>query len=209
MCSLSHRIMRSIRARYGRGKRVFSPKNFLQLGTRAAVDQALSRLAKKGILRRVSRGLYDLPRFSDILKRPAPVSIDSVVNTIAQRDRIQVMPDGIVAANNLGLTNAVPAKNAYITNGSSRTLKIGNRTVFLRHVGAPLIKWAGRPGAQVVQALFWLGKAAASDPQVTSTLRSRLPDSVKQDLIKDIDDLPRKWMATIVRSINLDPSVAM
>lgn len=206
MTSLSDSIMRRIRA-HGRGKWVCSPKDFLHLGTRAAVDQALCRLVKKGVLRRVGRGLYELPRMSKLLKRPAPPSVDTIVKTIARRDQVKVMPDGIVAANSLGLTNAVPAKNIYLTDGSSRTLTVDNWTISFRHVGSSLIKWAGRPGVRVVQALSWLGKAAALDSQVVDILRSRLTDRDKQGLIKNLDDLPRRWMVDIVQAICLDPSV--
>jgi hypothetical protein len=206
MNCLTDKIMRRVRG-YGRGKWVCTPKDFLDLGCRAAVDQALSRLVGRGLLRRIGRGLYDLPRISGILNRPAPASIDAAVNAVVRRDRIQVLPDGIVAANQLGLTNAVPAKVAYMTNGSTRTLKIGGRTVQLRHVGDTIMRWAGRPGAQAVQALVWLGKAAAVDPQVTRLLRSRLPNAAKQDLLRDIDALPH-WIRAIVRNITADQGVA-
>lgn len=206
MDSLTDKIMRRIRA-HGRGKWVCTPKDFLDLGSRAAVDQALSRLVKSDTLRRIGRGLYDLPRMSGILKRPAPPNVDAAIDAVVKRDRIQVLPDGIVAANQLGLTNAVPAKTAYITDGTTRTLKIGGRTVQLRHVGHYVMRWAGRPGAQVVQALKWLGRAAASDASVTDILRSRLSDSVKQDLMKGIGALP-VWMKAIIRNISSDHHVA-
>jgi hypothetical protein len=206
MNHLTDKIMRRVRG-HGRGKWVCSPKDFLDLGLRAAVDQALSRLVRKGLLRRIGRGLYDLPRLSGILNRPAPASVDTVVNAVTRRDQIQIMPDGIVAANQLGLTNAVPAKNTYLTSGTTRNIQIGGRTVQLRHVGDYLMRWASRPGAPAVQALSWLGKAAASDPQVTDILRSRLPDVVKRDLFKGIDVLPA-WMRAIVRGLVADHSVA-
>lgn len=206
MTSLIDKIMRRVRA-HGRGRWVCTPKDFLDLGNRAAVDQALSRLVKNGLLRRIGRGLYDFPRMSGILNRPAPPDIDAAIDTLARRDNIQVMPDSIVAANQLGLTNAVPAKTAYITNGSSRTLKIGGRTVQLQHVSQCLIDWADRPAAPFVQALDWLGKTVASDPGMIDTLRTKLSDAMKQDLIKGIDLLPA-WMVSVVSKINSDLSIA-
>lgn len=205
MDSLTDKIMRRIRA-HGRGKWVCTPKDFLDLGSRAAVDQALSRLVKSDTLRRIGRGLYDLPRMSGILKRPAPPNVDAAIDAVVKRDRIQVLPDGIVAANQLGLTNAVPAKTAFVTNGATRTLKIGGRTVQFRHIGRYIMRWVDRPGAQVIQALAWLGKAAASDASVIDTLRSCLPDLVKQDLMKSLDTLPH-WMANVVKKISIEQSV--
>jgi hypothetical protein len=202
MTSLVDKIIRRVRG-YGRGSRVFTPKDFLDLGSRAAVDQALSRFVKMGQLRRIKRGLYDFPRWSGILNRLAPPNIEAAVEAVVRRDGIQVMPDGIVAANNLGLTNAVPAKASYLTSGSTRTLKIGDRTVRFQHASPWLMAWVGHPSAPVVQALHWLGKDIASSVTVVEALKSKICDDMKQDLIKAIDLLPI-WMATIVRKIAQD-----
>jgi Family of unknown function (DUF6088) len=206
MISLIGKIMRRVRA-HGRGKWVCTPKDFLDLGNRAAVDQALSRLVKNGLLRRIGRGLYDFPRTSSVLNRPAPPNVDAAVDALVRRDNVQVMPDGIVAANQLGLTNAVPAKTSYVTSGSTRTLKIGGRTVQFRHASQRLIAWANRPSAPFVQALYWLGKNVASDPGMIDTLRMKLSDAMKQDLMKSIDLLPA-WMESIVRKIDLNRGIA-
>ena len=87
------------------------------------------------------------------------------------------MPDGIAAANQLGLTNAVPAKASYVTDGATRNVKIGNQTVRLRHAGPSVMAWAGKSSAPVVQALRWLGPQASSDTRVAATLKSKLPDA--------------------------------
>lgn len=199
MTGIADKIMKRVRAR-GRGKWVCTPKDFLDLGSRAAVDQALSRLAKSGDLRRVGRGLYDLPRMSGVLHRPAPVDMDSAVAALARRDSVRIMPDGIAAANQLGLTNAVPAKASYVTDGATRNVKIGNRTVHLRHAGPSVMAWAGRSSGPVVQALRWLGPQASSDTRVVVTLKSKLPDAVKKDLVRNSACLP-SWAAPIVRSL--------
>jgi hypothetical protein len=206
MMGLIGKIMRRVRA-HGRGKWVCTPKDFLDLGNRAAVDQALSRLVKKGLLRRIGRGLYDFPRTSSVLNRPAPPNVDAAIDALVRRDNVQVMPDGIVAAHQLGLTNAVPAKTSYVTSGSTRTLKIGGRTVQFRHASQRLIAWVDRPGAPFVQALDWLGKNVASDPGMIDTLKLKLSDAMKQDLMQGIDLLPA-WIASIVREIDLDRGIA-
>ena len=152
---------------------------------------------------------------SGVLKRPAPVDIDSAVAAVVRRDGIRIMPDGMAAANRLGLTTAVPAKARYLTDGATRTLKIGGRTVRLRHAGPKVMSWAGKPSAPVVQALLWLGPQAASDARVTATLKRTLPDAVKKDLVRHGAgrhgagrygagrygaDLPG-WAAPVVRSL--------
>ena len=206
MDAMTDKIMKRVSA-HGRGKWVCSPKDFLDLGSREAVDQALSRLVKAGKLRRIGHGLYDMPRFSDVLNRPAPADIDVVISALARRDGVQVMPEGLVAANRLGLTNAVPAKASYVTDGSSRTVKVDGQTVQFRHASPRVMQWAGKPAAPVFQALRWLGPEAAADTQVVSTLKRDLPDEVKRDLKQNISDLPG-WAVPIAHSIVSDIGAA-
>ena len=207
MTPMADKITKRVSA-HDSGRWVCTPKDFLDLGSREAVDQALSRLVKAGQLRRVGHGLYDMPRFSNVLKRPAPVDLDAAIAALARRDGVRIMPDGLVAANQLGLTNAVPAKVSFVTDGHSRTLKIDGRTVRFRHAGPSVMQWAGKPAAPVVQALRWLGPDAAADAEVVSTLSRRLPDDVKLDLLKNSRDLPG-WALPLARDITSDQAVAV
>ena len=207
MTPMADKIMKRVSA-HDSGSWVCTPKDFLDLGSREAVDQALSRLVKADQLRRVGHGLYDMPRISNILKRPAPVDLDAAIAALARRDSVRIMPDGLVAANQLGLTNAVPAKVSFVTDGHSRTVKIDGRTVQFRHAGPSVMQWAGRPAAPVVQALRWLGPDAAADARVLSTLSRRLPDDVKRDLLQNSRDLPG-WALPLARNITSDQAVAV
>ncbi len=207
MARLADRILSRVSG-HQRGKWVCTPKDFLDLGSREAVDQALSRLVKTDQLRRVGHGLYDMPRTSRALRRPASVNLDAAIAALKRRDGVRIMPDGPLAANRLGLTNAVPAKETYLTDGHSRDLKIGGRTVRFRHASPSAMKWSGRPSAPVFQALRWLGRHAASDPQVVSALRRDLPDQVKSDLVRNSQDLPN-WARNLTRNITSDKTVAV
>lgn len=191
--------MKRIRG-HGHGTWMFSAKDFLDLGNRAAVDQSLSRLHRNGTLRRVGRGLYDWPRFSQVLGRPAPMDLDAAVAAIARRDNLRIMPDGLTAAHHLGLTNAVPAKVLYWTDGNTRTIPVGDHTIHLKHVRPGLIRWAGHAAAAVVSALMWLGPSLATDRQLLDRLRQRLPMAVKQDLVDGISTLPA-WATPIARAL--------
>ncbi len=207
MTPIADQIMKRVSV-HERGTWVCTPKDFLDLGSREAVDQALSRLVKAGQLRRVGHGLYDMPRMSDVLKRPAPVDLDAAIAALSRRDNVRIMPDGLAAANRLGLTNAVPAKASYVTDGHTRTLKIDGRTVRFRHAGPSVMQWTGKSAAPVVQALRWLGPDAARDAQVVSVLRRQLPDDVKLDLLENSRDLPG-WAMPLARSITSDQAVAV
>ena len=199
MTRTADRIMKRIAA-HGRGQWVCTPKDFLDLGSREAVDQALSRLVKAGRLRRVGRGLYDLPRISGVLKRPAPVNLNAAVAALARRDGIRIMPDGATEAHRLGLTNAVPPRTSYVTDGTTRTVGIDDWTVRFRHSGPRVMRWAGRPAGPVAQALRWLGPDAARDARVMAILKRRLPDAVKRDLTRHSRDLPG-WALPIVHAV--------
>lgn len=199
MKGIAKKIMKRMSA-HSSGKWVSTPKDFVDLGSREAVDQALTRLVKAGHLRRVGHGLYDRPRFSSLLNRPAPADIEVAVAALARRDGVRIMPDGLLSANQLGITNAVPAKACYITDGPTRALEIDGRTIHFKHVSPRVMKWTGRPSAPVVQALRWLGPDAAADKQVVTILNRNLPEDVKLDLLQNSRDLPG-WALPIARSI--------
>ncbi|MDE2912367.1 MAG: DUF6088 family protein [Paracoccaceae bacterium] len=199
MTHMAEAIMKRMNA-HGRGRWVCTPKDFLDLGSRGAIDQALSRLVWAGRLRRAGRGLYDLPRISTVLKRPAPVDLDAAVAALARRDGIRILPDGATAAHRLGLTNAVPARASYVTDGATRTIKIDGGTIRFRHAGPRVMRWAGRPAASAVQAMRWLGPDAVRDVRVVSTLKRCLPDAAKRDLSRNGRDLPG-WALSVVRDI--------
>ena len=100
-----------------------SPKEFLHMGTRAAIDQALSRLTKEGKLLRVARGAYAAPVSSRFGTRaPAP---EKVVEALAAQSGEVIASHGAIAANTLGLTQQVPIREVYLTSGLTRTLKLG------------------------------------------------------------------------------------
>lgn len=197
--SIANRIVGQIQAYRPRGW-VCTPRDFLDIGDLAAIGKALSRLVAEERIRRVGRGLYARVVISRVLKRPAPISLDAAIAAIARRDNIRILPDGLVAANQFGLTNVVPAKANYWTIGVSRTIKIDGWSIRLRHAHPTIMNWADRPAAPVVLALHWLGTRLAKDPQIVTILRKRLPDTVKRDLWEGMGALPT-WMLPIVRQV--------
>lgn len=199
MTALPEKIMSRVRSHGDRW--VCTPKDFLDLGNRPAVDQALSRLVKSGRLRRAARGLYDVPRYSELMGRVVPADMFSAIDAVIRRDGLKVLPGGMAAANSLGLTTAVPAKAIFVTDGPTRTVAVGRRKVWFQHAGPKVMHWSGRPAAQAVQALRWLGpRIATGDPSVASILANRLPDEVKGDLRENLGVLPG-WMVPLVRDI--------
>lgn len=90
------------------GSAVVTAADFVDLGSRAAVDKTLQRLVSRGVLRRIDRGLYDRMRMNNLTQAPAAPDPVQVIGAIARRDNLHILIDGMTAANDLGLTNAVP-----------------------------------------------------------------------------------------------------
>jgi len=102
---------------YGHGRGfVFTPKLFSSLGNPQAIGMALIRLCRKGTIRRLARGLYDYPRINDQLGLLSP-SIDDLAQALKGRDATRMQPSGVYAANLLGLSNQVPMKVVFLTDG--------------------------------------------------------------------------------------------
>ena len=98
MFGIASKIMKRVRG-HGSGTIVFTWKDFQDFGARGSVDQALARLVHAGKLRRVARGMYDLPRASKLLRGPAPANTDAVLDAVRRHDQVSIKPDDIAAAN--------------------------------------------------------------------------------------------------------------
>lgn len=172
---------------------VVSPKEFLHLGNRAAIDQAFSRLAKQGKLLRVARGVYVMPVSSRFGTR-SPIA-EKVVQSLAAQGGEVVAPHGASAANTLGLTQQVPIREVYLTSGRSRKLKLGRYEVTVRHApGWMLALGAGKAGA-AVRALAWMGPSHVRESLIT--LRRTLPSTEWRTLTSNRAGLP-SWMARAI-----------
>lgn len=183
------------------GKRkgyVFTPSDFLDLGSRSAVDSALSRIVRTGRIRKLARGLYDYPRHDPRLGSLMP-STDMVVGALRGRDEIRLQPSGANAANVLGLSSQVPVRIVYLTDGRSRTVRLGRRQIVLKQTTPRHMATAGRTSGTVIQALRWLGKRNV-DEKTISTLRRRLTDREKKQLLKDSRHAPA-WVGDVMREI--------
>ena len=194
--SIDSRILATIRS-HGRGS-VFVPADFLDLGSREAVDIVLHRLARKGTVRRLARGVYDFPKEHPVLGPLSP-SAEAVAKALAGRDRTRLQPAGAYAANVLGLSEQVPAKAVFLTDGPSRTVKIGATTIQLRRTTAKNMETAGRLSGLLIQALRELGKEHVT-PERREHLKRTLPADKRRELIKDLRLAPA-WMHPIFREL--------
>ena len=134
---------------------LLSPKEFLHVGSRAAVDQTLTRLVREGMLLRVGRGMYALPIQSRFGVRPP--ATQAVVQAMESANGEVIVDSGASEANALGLTTQVPVREMFLTSGPSRTLQLGSRTVELQHSKRWLWALGKRPAGRAIRALSWLG----------------------------------------------------
>jgi hypothetical protein len=146
---------------HGRGF-VFTAKDFLDVGSRAAVDQALARLSAGDDIRRIDRGVYDLPRLHPKVG-PLWPSADAVARAIARQTDSHIKGSGPVAVNALGLTTQVPATPVFLTDGPSRRVHLGKLLVELRHAGRVDMLLPDSTAGLVIVALRYLGRHAVSD----------------------------------------------
>ena len=177
---------------------VFTPNDFLDLGGRDAVDKALSRLAAGGPIRRLARGLYEYPRQHPELGTLSP-DIQKVAKALAGKDRIRLQPAGAYAANLLGLSEQVPAKAVFLTDGRSRTVKIGRQEIQLRHTTPRNMAAAGRLSGLLMQAFRHLGREHITPHRITH-LKRTLPAKERKQLIKDLPLAPT-WMHPFFREL--------
>jgi hypothetical protein len=136
--------------------RVWCARDFANLGGRTTVDSALSRMTADNVIARVDHGLYYLPWLNKLTSLPSAPDHMAVIDAVARRDRLQVLVDGMTAANNMGFTNAVPSKVVVLTTGRLKPIDLGNLQIVFKHVAPSRLAWTGRPAAQLVQALVWL-----------------------------------------------------
>jgi hypothetical protein len=189
-------ILASIRGR-GRGC-VFVPADFLELGSRESIDVALHNLTREGTVRRLARGVYDYPIEHPILGKLMPEA-ETIAKALAGRDQIRLQPAGAYAANALGLSEQVPAKAVFLTDGPSRTVKIGPMTIQLRQTTAKNMAAAGRLSGLLIQAFRELGKDHIT-PERIAHLKKKLPLDKRRQITKDIKLAPA-WMRQLFLEI--------
>jgi hypothetical protein len=177
---------------------VFSAKDFIDLGTRPAVDKALSRMAAAGSIRRAARGLYYVSRSHPIVGMTGP-NIDNVARALAGKGGTKLQPTGAYAANLLGLSDQVPAKVVFLTDGRSKRLRLGKLDIVLKQTSPQIMATAGSVSGMIIQALRYLGKAHVTDATVRR-LDRRLADADRKQLLKDVASAP-VWIGNIMRRL--------
>jgi hypothetical protein len=177
---------------------VFSPRMFDDLGNRAAVDQALSRLTKAGKIRRMARGVYDIPKTHPTLGALSP-DPDAIAKSIAEQAGYRLQPTPARAANALGLSSQVPAQIVYLIDGSSRKIKVGNQIIHFKHAGPRALLGAGTSAGVALQAIRAFGPDHLT-AGIIQQLRQSLPSDAKTGL-KQLAHYAPHWMISAIDAV--------
>lgn len=185
------------RAYCSKGK-PFTTNKFSDIRRPKAVEIALSRLVKEGFLRKLARGLYDYPRRHPTLGLLAP-SPDEIAKAIANSDKSRLQPSGAYAANLLALSEQVPAKIVFLTDGLTRKIVVGTQTIELKRATPRTMAAAGKLSGLVIQAFRHMGKDAITEKTIHA-LKKRLKPEDRKSLLSDISLAPA-WMRPWLREL--------
>lgn len=177
---------------------IFTPSHFADLGSRTAVASALKRHKQAGTIRQIARGLYEVPRLDPEIGPLSP-SLAAVAEALRERDAVRLQPAGGYAANLLGLSEQVPTKVVFLTDGPARRVRLGKQVIVLKHTTPRNMATAGRVSGLVIQALRHLGRRQVDDSLVVR-LRKRLSEDDKNQLLQDIRYAPA-WIAALMRRV--------
>lgn len=184
---------------YGRGS-CFTPDRFIDYGSDAAIRKSLSRLAREGYIRRIAKGIYEYPQVHKDLGE-IPPKIESIVKALSIRDNIQVQPSGAYAANLLGLSEQVPARIVYLTNGNPKKIKFGSKTIVFKKTNNKAMAVAGTTSGLVFEAIKFIGEKKVDDKTI-SILRNKLSPKDRSKILTDLKFAPI-WMRPIIKKITV------
>jgi hypothetical protein len=187
---------------------VWTVGDFDDFGPREAVHKVLQRLTGEGALRRVAQGFYDRPRLNQLTNKPSAPNYRAVIDAIVRRDHARILVDGMTAANDLGLSDAVPGRVMVHSDARLKPVRLGNQTIVFRLTAATKLYWAGRPAMRIVQAMHWLKPKLDNPddkPRIRRQLASLLSDpNLRHDLEAGLAALP-VWMQSFVRDLVTTP----
>ncbi len=194
--SIDSKVLARIRKKPPRS--VILPSEFRDLGSYDAVIQALHRHARRGTIRRLGRGVYDLPEQHDLIGSIGATH-EEVARAIAGRDALQLHPTGAYAANALGLSEQVPMRIVFLTSGRARKLVVHGTPVILRHSTARYMDTSTPLAGLLIQALRYIGNKHFGEPEYRLLVK-RIPAKDRKALLKDLHKAP-VWIAEIMKRL--------
>lgn len=179
----THTYIERVLSKKKEGELVF-PSDFRGAGTDTAIKKALSRLAERGLIKRLAHGVYYIPKNDPVLGEMRP-GADEVVKMLAQKEKIRIKPAGAYALHQLGLTTQVPTRRVYITDGHPRQFMLGKLQIKFKATTAKRLLRKGKISSLVIQALEELDTDkidAVTTAKIRELLLKENPKTLKHDL---------------------------
>jgi hypothetical protein len=176
----------------------FTAGDFVGVGSDESVRQALSHLHKQKVIRRLAQGVYDYPKEHNVLG-VVPPDLNLVAKAIAKKNGVQIQPAGAHAANLAGLSEQVPGRLVFLTEGPSRKVKIGNQEIIFKKTTSKIMSSAGTREGLIIQAFKNLGKDHI-DKVIRARTRKFLQPSGERDIRKHMKFAPA-WIRILVFEI--------
>lgn len=178
-----------------RGTLLF-PEDFERFGSSGSIRLALHRIEKKGVIKRVTKGIYVRPKFSKYIGEITPTA-EMVAEGIAKRDKVRIVPTGSYALNALGLSTQVPMRLVFLTDGAPREIMVGKRSIKFKKTTPKNLMAKGKISSLVIQALREIGK-----DKITSSEETEIIEHLKREdqklLIQDLNLAP-EWIKRIMK----------
>ena len=192
----TEKLIKNSISNHKRGK-IFFPKNFSKFGTSEAIRQALKRLEDKGFLIRLAQGIYLYPKEHKLLGTLYP-SLEEIAKAISKRDKARIIPTGIQALNQLGLSTQVPLNLVYLTDGTSRTISVGENTIKFKKASPKILAVKSETNILIMQALRQLGKHNIDD-KTLEKINMILQKVDRESIIHDMKLAP-VWISEIMQN---------
>ncbi len=185
---------------YGHGRGwAFTKTDFVAEFSEANIHQALSSLTKSGKIRRVYRGIYDYPRYSNLLGRQLSPDLDQVAHAVARKFNWRIQPTGHTALNLLGLSTQVPGLCIYLSDGPNHKYKIGSHFLIFKKSALKDVGFKYRESGLIVQSLKALGREHV-DQKVVEGIRRKLEPKMYDRILKDTRSATG-WIYDLIKRI--------
>jgi hypothetical protein len=184
-----------------KSQRLFFVDDFIAIANYKAVSKALERLVEDRVLIRVANGIYARYKEDAVLGVMLPTT-EQIAKAIAKRDKARIIPTGAYALNALGLSTQIPLNVVYLTDGTARKIKVGNRTIQFKKTTPKNLAAKGKISSLVIQAL----KAIGID-KVTEGERKKIMELLKKEKTTDLEHdirLAPEWIRKIIKEALTD-----
>ncbi len=185
---------------YGRGRGwAFTPNDFIKDYKRWEIDNSLEDLTNEGRIRRIIRGLYDYPIYSDLLEKTVAPDMEQVANALARKFSWRIQPSGETALNYLNLSTQVVSKYVYLSDGPSKKYDILGQELEFKHTTLKESTLQNKTAALVVQAIKAIGEDKIT-PEFLNKLKDKFSNKEWLKIKKDSSKAPI-WVYNIVSEI--------